>query len=282
MSDFGSGIAPETSVIYPDKCYAGMKANTCSADGIRVDYYNDDFCTNYFATENIELYGCEAYTNDDDNSVTYDYSVCTYYTEEKSTCFAGDSLVATIEGGAKRIAEVERGDRVKTIANDGTTSFSEVAYVVHEPNSESTTFINIRIASGEALKVTPEHIVPAGVCSKQSTLKAMPLVRASTVQVGDCVYTPSGQQRVVSTSSTKGNGIYSIVTTEMSGLLVVDGIVASSFGSSHSIPNTYYHMHRVMYHVPGVSALIGSRIAQRANALFGDVAVALGRAFGIV
>jgi hypothetical protein len=110
----------------------------------------------------------------------------------------------------------------------------------------------------------------------------MPLVRASTVQVGDCLYTPAGQQKVVFTSASKGSGIYSVVTTEMSGLIVVDGIVASSFGSSHSIANTYYHMHRMMYHVPGVSAMMGTRLAQRVNAIFGDVAVAVGRAFRII
>lgn len=282
FSDYTSIYAPEAYIMYPGRCIYGFKGNECSAEGANVDYYNDDECKSYLGTDHFDLSGCDAVVDDDDQSVTYDASVCTYYTEDESTCFAADSLVTTIEGKNKRIADIERGDRIKTISNDGATSFSEVAHVVHEPNTEASTFVTLRVATGESLKVTPEHIVPAGACDRTASLQSMPLVRAGTVQVGDCLYTPSGQQRVVSTSSTKGNGIYSVVTTEMSGLLVVDGIVASSFGSSHSIPNTYYHMHRVMYHIPGVSALMGTRLVQRVNALFGDVAVAFGRALRIV
>jgi hypothetical protein len=199
---------------------------------------------------------------------------------KKNVCFSADSLVAMHDGSTKRIADVEVGDRIMTLSSDGVSGFSDVAFVVHESNTEAAQFVTIRTAAGQSLKVTPEHIVPAGTCAPQASLASMPLVRASAVRVGDCVYTPSGQQKVVFTSVTQGEGIYSVVTTEMSGMLVVDGIAASSFGSSHKIVNAYYNLHRAMYSI-GASVITNNRFAQRANALFGDLAAFVGHALNI-
>jgi hypothetical protein len=172
---------------------------------------------------------------------------------------------------------VQVGDRIQTLTSSGETGFSDVAFVVHEPNAKASRFVTLRTATGQALKMTPEHVLPAGTCAPKASLSAMPLVPASAVRVGDCVYTPLGQQKVVFTSTTEGNGVYSVVTTEMSGLLVVDGIAASSFGTrQHAVVNAYYHMHRMVYSV-GLSVLTNNLVVQRANAFLGETALSVGR-----
>ena len=71
------------------------------------------------------------------------------------------------------------------------------------------------------------------------------LVYAFKIAVGDCVRTVSGEDVVVKVESVRVEGVYTIVTNEE--FIVVNGIVASSFGVNHMIGNLYYNMHRFVY-----------------------------------
>jgi hypothetical protein len=184
--------------------------------------------------------------------------------------------VTTSTGKSKKIADVQVGDAIQTISSSGSVSFADVVFVVHESNSQRAKFVNVEIANGKILKVTPDHLVLTGVCSAGAFASSEALVKAESIKTGDCVLTPTGAEQVVRTSVTEGEGVYTVVTTETSGLLVVDGIVASSFGFNHAITNTYYNLHRVMYHAGGAS-LLGSQLVRNANAILGDVAVRVGR-----
>ena len=45
--------------------------------------------------------------------------------------------------------------------------------------------------------------------------------------------------------TTHSRGVYTIVTNEE--FIVVNGIVASSFGANHMLANLYYNVHRALY-----------------------------------
>jgi hypothetical protein len=120
---------------------------------------------------------------------------------------------------------------------------------------ESVNFIHINTENKD-LKMTKNHILPSGLCG--STL---PLVHASKVVIGDCVQSISGQEKVTSIDIVKGHGLYTVVTNEE--YIVVNGIIASSFGANHMMANLYYNIHRFLYALsPG---LLTSSVLHAAN-----------------
>lgn len=65
------------------------------------------------------------------------------------------------------------------------------------------------------------------------------------VILGDCIQTISGQEKVTSVETAKGEGVYTVVTNEE--FIVVNGIIASSFGANHMMANLFYNIHRFIY-----------------------------------
>ena len=149
----------------------------------------------------------------------------------------------TLESGAvKAMADVRVGDRVLSVNRQGEAVYSDVVYLPHGANNHPTTYVQIGTESGRDLKMTTNHILPAGACA----LSSLPLVTASSIAVGDCVQTVSGREQVVSVSEVGGHGIYSIIAMEE--LVVVNGIVATPFGGVNpTLANTYYNLHRMAY-----------------------------------
>ena len=124
----------------------------------------------------------------------------------------------------------------------GRTSYSDVVYVPHRANSDDALFTHITTASGRDIKMTPSHIILAGPCHSSASL---PLTRASSVSVGDCVMTVSGEDMVSTVETVQGKGLYTVVTKEE--YVVVNGIVASPFAVNHMLANLYYNIHRFVY-----------------------------------
>ena len=158
------------------------------------------------------------------------------------SCFAGSELVTLENGATKAIADVEVGDRVLTVNANGEQVYSAVAYLPHGKNEASSTFVTVATASGRDVKMTANHILPAGACAAQT----LPMVSADQVVVGDCVETVSGREQVVSVGKIEGKGIYTIIAMEE--LIVVNGIVATPYGGVNpTLANIYYNLHRLMY-----------------------------------
>ena len=123
-------------------------------------------------------------------------------------------------------------------------------------------FVQIMTESGRDLKMTRNHILPCGACgSSVSVSHPLPLISASQVNVGDCVMTVSGEERVRSVEIAGGLGVYTIVTKEE--FVVVNGIIASPFGVNHMMANLYYNMHRFVYSI--APKLLESSLLQSVN-----------------
>ena len=145
------------------------------------------------------------------------------------------------------------GDRVLSVNAKGEAVYSDVVSVPHGPNQASTTFTTISTEFGRDLKMTTNHILPAGACA----LSSLPLVAAASIAVGDCVQTVSGREQVVSVGTVEGKGIYTIVAMEE--LIVVNGIVATPFGGVNpTLANIYYNLHRLAHRssLSGVGAAV--------------------------
>ena len=143
-------------------------------------------------------------------------------------------------GGLKAMNSIRLGDRVLAANAQGETHFSDVVFVPHGANKDKATFVHATTETGRDLKLTMNHVLPAGICGATLALKY-----ASKVSVGDCINTISGQERVSMVQTVGGQGLYTIVTNEE--YLVVNGIIVSPFGANHMMANLYYNIHRFVY-----------------------------------
>ena len=119
---------------------------------------------------------------------------------------------------------------------------SEVVAVPHALNSRASDFVEILTESGRSIRLTPDHLLPTGVCGGSGVLG---MQAAAKIAVGDCLATVEGESRVIDVSESPGAGVYSIVTKEE--YLVVNGIVASPFARSHDVGNLLYVIPRFVY-----------------------------------
>jgi hypothetical protein len=167
-------------------------------------------------------------------------------TSAGAACFAATERVTLESGVSKAMADVKVGDRVLTVNSKGQAVYSDVVYLPHGPNQQAATFTVVGTESGRDLKMTANHVLPAGACA----LPSLPLVAARQIAVGDCVQTVTGREQVVSVNKVEGQGIYTIIAMEE--LIVVNGIVATPFGGVNpTLANAYYNLHRLAYRACG-------------------------------
>lgn len=176
------------------------------------------------------------------------------------SCFAGSESVTMQSGEVKLISKVQVGDIVLAADASGKTSFSPVVFVPHGENENTANFVHIATVGLRDVKMTLNHVIPAGLCGS-----ALPLVHASKVSAGECIMTVSGQEVVESVTIVQGKGVYTIVTNEE--FVVVNGIIASPFGANHMMANIYYNAHRLGYAL--TPALMAAALLQSINEKLG-------------
>ena len=184
-------------------------------------------------------------------------------------CFAGSESVLLESGYSKALFNVEVGDMVQVVAADGSLKFSEVVFLPHSANTQKAVFAELEMISGNTLRATPAHFVLAGACGAN----VFELTAMKDISEGSCVQTATGEDLVTDNTLVVGHGVYTVVTKETSGLVVVNGIRASSFAHNHWLVNKYYNIHRALYVV--VPSLMKNRDMIAANLIVGDIAISL-------
>ena len=96
--------------------------------------------------------------------------------------------------------------------------------------------------SGRQLKVTADHLLLGGSCGLLSYV----LLPADQLRINDCLYTITGEEVIQTISPIQDRGIYTVVT-QSEGLLVVNGVIASSFANNHMVANSFYNIYRTLY-----------------------------------
>jgi len=163
----------------------------------------------------------------------------------KRGCFSRTDSVYIESGKLKKIKDVQIGEGILITPLNGDVTkmqFSKVIAKPHGDNNITAFFIQIATMGGLTIKVTSHHLVLGGTCGF-----VLNLVQAKQVQVGQCLQTTSGQQKVRHIRTTTGIGVYTLVTFH-DGLLVVNGIVASPFPISHRLPNLFFNVHRAVHY----------------------------------
>ena len=211
------------------------KYKGCPGNSTPLAFYEMDQCISGASWANI-VYSTAA------NSATSSSTTTSSSSSKEKSCFAGSETLLLESGEVRTISDVRVGDRVLTADAAGRTSYSDVVFVPHKANSDDALFTHITTASGRDIKMTPSHIILAGPCHSSA---ALPLTYASSVSVGDCVMTVSGEDMVSTVETVQGKGLYTVVTKEE--YVVVNGIIASPFAANHMLANLYYNVHRFVY-----------------------------------
>lgn len=165
-----------------------------------------------------------------------------------ASCFAKTEMVTMESGVDMPIADVRVGDRVLAASSAGILSYATVIALPHGDNDLPAVFVKLSTESDRDLKLTADHLLFAGVCGEKSTLR-----RAGDVSPGLCIATVAGQEKVAAVSREAGIGLYTLVTTAE--YVVVGGVVASPFATSHTVPNSFYaHFRAIHGYFPGMFA----------------------------
>jgi len=254
------------------ECNGGTATYAVYEDKSCSKAYDDDSTSGTVLKKGV----CETSTQDDDASYgSDDYTSLTMYYEaycttsasETATCFAGSEMVSLESGVSKPIADVVVGDRVLAANGQGALVYSDVIAVPHAKNNDRVMFNEISLANGADIRMTGEHLLPVAASCGVNAVFA--LTSAKDVVSDLCVMTVDGQSAVVSNNKVAGSGIYTIVTGEE--YVVVNGVVASPFATSHAMGNTFYNVYRAMYnYVPG---LFKSRVFQSFHSTFATLAM---------
>lgn len=170
--------------------------------------------------------------------------------DDSSDCFAGDELVTLESGMDIRIENVKVGDRV--LAYDGKEFiYSDVVFIPHPKNTVATNFIKTMFESGRTVSVTPNHLVPVVAC--EAAVDSGVMTAAKNVQVGMCVQTVNGIDKVDDLEVIQGTGRYTYVTGAE--YAVVNGVVFSPFAYFHTVIHMFYAIHRIVYDMLGKEAM---------------------------
>lgn len=147
---------------------------------------------------------------------TYVYPVVTPFPEDDVVCFPADATVELEGGAVKRMDALAIGDRVRV--GSGATDFSDVFMFTHKMEDAVNTFVQLKLASGDVLRLTPGHYMYANGA----------MTAAKNVAVGDKIELGSGARTTVaSVSSVTDTGLFNPQTLQ--GDIVVNGVRASTY-----------------------------------------------------
>ena len=159
-------------------------------------------------------------------------------------CFHGSNMVHLQNGKQKLISDVEVGDSVLVVDENGITRYSQVIIQLHKSQEETIDFRVIRTKTGRNITLTDHHLIYKTEKNRLNRslneFVDLPAVFAKKVRKGDFVFVlDRGQEiipdEVVSTDSETRKGMYSPVTAH--GTIIVEDILASCYSDyeSHSL-----------------------------------------------
>jgi hypothetical protein len=191
-------------------------------------------------------------------TVTSTGDVSTSSNGDDSSCFVENSLVQLKNGTSIPIQFAQVGDEILSLTYGGEFVYSPVIAFPHALGNHLHAKVVTLTTEKSSVTVSRDHLLP--VCSEDDCfacgsnfLSPLSLVPSQDIQPNVCLRTTtaaaSAWTKVTSASSHSApvKGLYTVVT--MAAYPVVNGIVASPFGTSHVFPSIYYSLHAFCYHI---------------------------------
>jgi len=146
-----------------------------------------------------------------------------------SGCFSADSTVRSAAGTPQPLLSLSLGDSVSTVTPEGRIETNQVHFFGHKDPSSLTVFFRVATASGHALSLTGDHLLPTAL-SPDTLWRDRTFKRARTVGPGDYIWVvqPGGAvalSAVQRVHSHMAVGLFNPYTE--SGATIVDDVVTS-------------------------------------------------------
>lgn len=196
----------------------------------------------------------------------------------ESKCFPANATVQLEDGGIKLISEVRLGDRVRVARPDGSLGFEEVYLNTHKDRVGSARYVELALASGRRLSLSPRHFIPtagspAGGWGERVTKGA------DEIRPGDLVWSETAGggmalDQVEAVANKAAIGAFNPLTR--GGTIIVDGVAASAHSdwfldgivSAHAQAATYQ---AILAPVRVAYDLLGPSIMERITEEWGVV-----------
>jgi MYXO-CTERM domain-containing protein len=145
-------------------------------------------------------------------------------------CFPATATVSLADGSQKAMRDVRLGDRVMVARADGSLGYEEVYLNTHKDSVSSAPYVELALASGRSLTLSPRHFIPVAAAPASAWAEHV-AKGANEIAVGDIVWSRADDGQMVpdevAAVRTKVEvGAYNPLT--MNGTIVVDGVVASA------------------------------------------------------
>jgi hypothetical protein len=157
---------------------------------------------------------------------------CKAKPSSKSSCFPGEATVQVEGRGSVRMDELAYGDRVLAAPRGspragGATAYLPVYLFGHRDASSVQTYVNLRTASGHALRLSPYHFIPVlAPAAAAATAKYASEVRpGDLVLVSDHSNSSVAASKVVSVWLAPATGAFNPFVRGAD--LLVDGVVSA-------------------------------------------------------
>jgi hypothetical protein len=154
-------------------------------------------------------------------------------------CFPSDTLVETLDRGNIRIAELKKGDLIKTYdLKQQKWSYSRFVTYLHSDNKIVTRYIAIRTSNNKSLSISPLHLI-----AKRTSGGSIEFVFAKDLQLNDVIVSEGGTsganehqavyEKIAELRETYESGAYAPLTEH--GTVAVNSLMASCYA------NTRFH-----------------------------------------
>jgi hypothetical protein len=148
----------------------------------------------------------------------------------ESSCFPAEAMVSLEGGDTKPMREVEVGDRVRVLRDDGSVGYEDVYLLTHKDATTASHYVTLTLVSGAKLTLSPRHFIPTAPDAAAADWSRRLIKGADEIRVGDVVWYEAGSRpqaaEVTAVASSLALGAYNPLT--LSGTIIVDGVVASA------------------------------------------------------
>jgi len=198
-------------------------------------------------------------------------------------CFGSESVVVTSNGERKFISEIEVGEEIMTLNRKREIEYQPVIFKPHTSDNQiEASFIHMTTESEKVLKATEAHLVLVGDCEGDAS--DFKLVEIGKVYIDQCVISLSNENnnewrndRITKLEKVAEKGVHTVITLNPGDMVIVDGVVASSFEDFHVIPNMFYKLHRFAYSLLGPDLMNGEMVNFFTNSIAGRFASFFGK-----
>ncbi|BDA51063.1 probable Indian hedgehog protein at C-terminar half [Coccomyxa sp. Obi] len=176
-----------------------------------------DHCAIYLSSENITDKVSPAPTLGSNCAGCWGTDCRCVAVDNVPACFPSRAVVTVVGRGAIRMTELKTGDRVLSVAKDGTPCYDPIYFWGHRDSVALSRFVALDVSAPgrrqATIMMSPRHFLPLG-----DSLKTSRYMYARDIKPGDTVIM----------ADTSGSATGTVTAKRMGGHLVVDGVVASS------------------------------------------------------